>query len=46
VATDAGFELRVVEVDGEPLAVTADYRPNRINVTVTDDLVVAVASLG
>ena len=30
----AGFTLRVVQRDGEELAATADYLPNRVNVAV------------
>ena len=31
---DAGFTLRVVRRDGEDLAATLDYVPNRVNVAV------------
>ncbi len=31
---DAGFTLRVVRRDGEDLAATMDYVPNRVNVAV------------
>ena len=40
--TDAGFVFRVVSVDGEPMAVTMDYREDRINAEVEDDTVVRV----
>jgi heat shock protein HslJ len=40
--TDAGFVFRVVSVDGEPMAVTMDYREDRINAEVEDDEVVRV----
>ena len=41
-ATDAGYEFRVVSVDGEPGAATSDYREDRINVDIEDDVVVTV----
>jgi hypothetical protein len=34
--------FRVVQEDGEPLAVTMDYRPGRLNATVEDGIVVSV----
>jgi hypothetical protein len=34
VALDAGFYIRVVSVDGESFQVTADYRTDRLNLTV------------
>lgn len=37
----AGFTYRVVMVDGEPRAVTMDYRPDRVNVSLKDDVVIA-----
>jgi hypothetical protein len=37
----AGYAYRVVMVDGEPLAVTMDYRPDRVNVALEDDVVTA-----
>jgi len=40
--TEAGFEFRVVSVDGEERPVTMDYRPDRVNVAVEDDKVVRV----
>jgi hypothetical protein len=40
--TDAGYAFRVVSVDGEPKAVTMDYREDRINAEVEDDEVVRV----
>lgn len=33
-ATAANVPFRLVEIDGEPQAVTADYRPGRINAKV------------
>ena len=36
-AESLGFEVRVVEIDGEGLAVTEDFRPNRINVAIVGD---------
>jgi hypothetical protein len=40
-----GFELRVIEIDGEPLAATTDYREDRVNVALADGLIVS-ASIG
>jgi hypothetical protein len=37
---EAGFTYRVVSIDGEPLAVTLDYRTDRVNVSLEDDVVV------
>jgi hypothetical protein len=45
-AADQGCEVRVVVRDGRPLAVTEDYRPDRVNVVVRDGEVVRIASLG
>lgn len=36
---DAGFEARVVSVDGDVRPVTMDYRPDRINLTLVDGVV-------
>jgi hypothetical protein len=35
-ARDAGCDLRVVVEDGRPLAATSDFRPDRIDVVVSD----------
>lgn len=47
---DAGFTMRVVRIDGEDLAVTADFVENRVNVAVETDgdtsFVVEIISLG
>ena len=49
-ATDAaeacGWILRVVRRDGEDLPATLDFRPNRVNVEVTDGEVTAIVSTG
>jgi hypothetical protein len=45
-AKGLGFETRVVMQDGEPLAVTMDFRTDRVNVAVDGDVVVAVESIG
>jgi hypothetical protein len=45
-AKAAGFETRVVMQDGESLAVTMDFRTDRVNVVVEGALVVAVDSIG
>jgi outer membrane biogenesis lipoprotein LolB len=42
-ATSLGWAFRVGERDGESFAVTADYSQQRVTVSVTDDLVTAVA---
>ncbi len=41
-AIDAGYEWRVVSIDGESLVVTQDYRPQRINASIEDGIVTAV----
>jgi hypothetical protein len=38
-AQGVGFELRVVEIDGESLMVTEDYRTDRVNVVIENDIV-------
>jgi heat shock protein HslJ len=40
--TDAGYVFRVTSVDGEPKAVTMDYREDRINAELESDKVVRV----
>ena len=49
-ATDAaeacGWILRVVRRDGEDLPATLDFRPNRVNVEVTDGEVTAIVNTG
>ena len=45
-AQNNGWELRVAKRDGVDLAVTADYRTNRVNVAVAAGVVVAVQSIG
>ena len=42
-AARLGWAFRVGERDGESFAVTADYRQQRVTVSVTNDLVTAVA---
>jgi len=41
-AVEHNMSFRVVEEDGEGLAVTMDYRPGRINATVENGIVVSV----
>lgn len=41
----AGYEARVISVDGDMRPVTMDFRPDRINLTVVDG-VVTMASVG
>ena len=36
---EKGFVVRVVERDGEPYAITFDYRTNRINLVIVDGIV-------
>ena len=47
---EAGYTLRTVRIDGENLAVTADFVENRVNVAVETDgatmIVTEVVSLG
>lgn len=45
-ATAAGIEMRVVQIDGVPQAVTEDYRIGRYNVAVDGGVVTAVLSNG
>lgn len=45
-ATELGYETRVVVVDGEPQAVTMDYRLDRVNVEVDGGQVVLIDSVG
>ena len=45
-AEACGWILRVVRRDGEDLPATLDFRPNRVNVEVTDDEVTAIVSTG
>jgi hypothetical protein len=45
-AKASGFETRVVMQDGESLAVTMDYRTDRVNVVVEGPRVVAIDSIG
>ena len=42
-AASLGWEFRVGERDGEGFALTADYSQQRVTVSVTKDLVTAVA---
>lgn len=38
--------LRVTHINGQPQMVTADYKPNRLNVEVVNNLIVAVRGRG
>ena len=38
--------VRVVERDGQPLPMTMDYRPDRVNVVVAAGVVAGVHSMG
>jgi hypothetical protein len=45
-ADEQGWTIRVVVRDGEDLPATMDFRPERVNVEVTDGEVTAVVSVG
>jgi hypothetical protein len=45
-ATAEGWGFRVVRRDGENLPMTMDYRPDRVNVAVEDDVVTEIVSIG
>jgi hypothetical protein len=45
-AEACGWILRVVRRDGEDLPATRDFRPNRVNVEVTDGEVTAIVNIG
>lgn len=44
-AKGEGMTVRPIVIDGEPLAVTLDYRKERINVAVEDDEVIAYCGM-
>lgn len=46
LASRAGVRVRVIRLDGEDLAATMDLDPMRVNVEVTDDVIVAIVSVG
>lgn len=46
VAEAEGFELRIAREDGEDLALTMDFIPNRVNVEVEDGIVTQVLNQG
>lgn len=46
VAEQSGWSVRVVREDGVDLAVTMDFRENRMNVAVVDGLVTELVSIG
>ena len=45
-AKASGFSTRIVMQDGESLAVTMDYRLDRVNVAVDSGIVVKIESIG
>lgn len=45
-AADEGCEIRIVAEDGKSLAVTDDFRPDRVNVVVEDGTVIEIDSIG
>lgn len=46
VAVDTGWEVRVAREDGVDLALTADFRENRINVAIEAGVITEVLSIG
>ena len=46
LANDLGMSVRISTLDGEPQALTMDFNPQRVNVSVADDVVVGIDSLG
>lgn len=46
LADQNGLMIRIVEEDGQMLPATRDYRPNRINVIITDGSVSGIANIG
>lgn len=45
-ASERGWSVRVVRLDGEDLAATDDFSPTRVNVATEDDMVTEVLSIG
>lgn len=45
-AKSLGFDVRAAEIDGQPQALTMDYRTDRINVVLADGQVTAIFSIG
>lgn len=45
-AAEEGCQIRVAVRDGEPLALTQDYRPDRVNVAVEDGEVTEIIDIG
>lgn len=41
-ADQAGVKWRVIEIDGQPLPATMDYRPDRLNFAIKDGKVIRV----
>ena len=46
LANKLGYSVRPSTIDGEPQALTMDYNPQRINVSITGGVVVGIDSLG
>ncbi len=46
LAASKGFEIRVIEKDGEQLAVTKDFKKNRINIGIEGNDVIGIAGFG
>ncbi len=44
-AREKGCEIRIVIKDGKPLAVTDDYRPDRVNVATVNDKVTRITGI-
>ena len=46
LAEENGVSFRLVERDGQPLPVTKDYRPGRINATMNDGVITSYSVEG
>lgn len=46
VAKENGYSMRAVFVDGEAMAATMDYNPERLNVAVREGTVTQLCSIG
>jgi hypothetical protein len=45
-AESIGCTLRVTKKDGEGMMVTMDFRPNRINVAIVNNIITEVLNMG
>ena len=46
LSNKAGWHIRVTERDGYPIVITRDYRTDRINVSVDQEIVTEVFGIG